>query len=178
MASTSSTSLISFETTTPPPGSSVLPRDAEVVSVEHGTGLEPEPPHLAAALVPDPVGRRPLPEVGDLEGDLARDAPQGQVGHRPVVVVTGALDEATAKGDRRVVLDIEEVRGAQMRVAVGLTGPDAGRVDLAPEGRAQRILAVELDLAVDVLEQASDPGDHRGGRGTRPRCGPARSSRS
>src|SRR5439155_21272928 len=62
--------------------------------------------------------------------------------------------------DLRVVVDVEEVGAAQMGVAGGLAGPEPGRVDLALEGRVEAAVPVELQLPVDVLEQAAHPGDH------------------
>src|SRR5665648_140636 len=47
-----------------------------------------------------------------------------------------------------------------MGVAGGLAGPDAGRVDLALKGRVEAAVEVELQLPVDVLEQAAHPADH------------------
>jgi DNA-binding HxlR family transcriptional regulator len=43
-------------------------------------------------------------------------------------------------------------------VAGGLARPVAGRVDLALEGRVEAAVPVELELPVDVLEQAAHPG--------------------
>jgi len=59
-----------------------------------------------------------------------------------------------------MVLDVEEVGAAQVGVAVGLAGPDPCRVDFALEGRVEAVVPVELQAAVDVLEQAADPGHH------------------
>src|SRR5205807_7784325 len=71
-----------------------------------------------------------------------------------------ALREAAGEGDLRVVLDIEEVGAAQVRVARSLAGPDPRRVDLALEGRFQAAVPVELELSVDVLEESAHPLDH------------------
>jgi hypothetical protein len=68
--------------------------------------------------------------------------------------------EASLERDLRVALDVEEVRAAQVVVAVLLARPDAGGVDLAAEAGGERLVQVELQLTVDVLEQPADPGDH------------------
>src|SRR5918992_1528961 len=47
-----------------------------------------------------------------------------------------------------------------MRVAGLLAGVEPGRIDLALERRARAALGVEVDPAVDVLEQAAHPSDH------------------
>src|SRR5579862_4252837 len=47
-----------------------------------------------------------------------------------------------------------------MLVALRFACPDPGSVDLACERGLEAAIPIELDLAVDVLEQAADPGDH------------------
>jgi hypothetical protein len=68
---------------------------------------------------------------------------------------SGAVGEPAREGDLRVVLDIEEIRAAQVLIARRLSRPDPGGIDLALEGRVKAPVPAELELAVDVLEQAA-----------------------
>src|SRR6266545_3554907 len=141
-------------------GQMVLPRHAEVVAVDRGRGREADPPQGAAVLLAHPVGRLPLAVVGHVQDHRPGDPPDGQVDAGLGVHVPGALDDVAGEGDPGMVLDVEEVGAAEVRVACLFAGPDPGGVDLAVEGRLQRTVPVELDRAVDVLEEAAHPGDH------------------
>jgi hypothetical protein len=110
--------------------------------------------------VADPERGLPLAPVGDVELDRACVAANRHVGQRLEIDVSRARDQAAAERELRVVLDIEEVGAAQMRVADGLAGPDLGRVGLPFERRLEAAVPVELELAVDVLEETPDPGHH------------------
>src|SRR6266540_2227471 len=141
-------------------GQMVLPRHVEVVAVDRGRGREADPPQGAAVLLAHPVGRLPLAVVGHVQDHRPGDPPDGQVDAGLGVHVPGALDDVAGEGDPGMVLDVEEVGAAKVRVACLFAGPDPGGVDLAVEGRLQRTVPVELDRAVDVLEEAAHPGDH------------------
>ena len=58
--------------------------------------------------------------------------------------VAGALREPAGERDLGMVLHVEEVRAAEVGVALGLAGPDRGGVDLAIERRRQPVVMVEL----------------------------------
>ena len=58
-----------------------------------------------------------------------------------------------------MILDVEEVCAAQVRVAVRLAGPDPGGVELAFEGGVEAVVPV-LQLAMDLLEQPAHPRNH------------------
>jgi hypothetical protein len=100
------------------------------------------------------------PEIENVERDRPRDAADRQLDLSLERRIRGALGETAAERDLRVVGDVEEVGAAQMLIAGRLAGPDARRVDLAFEGRVEAVVPVELELPVDVLEQAAHPGDH------------------
>src|SRR4051812_15269697 len=142
------------------PGELVLPRDAEVVPVDPGDRLEADPAQLALALVAEPERRRPLAEVVDIESDRAGDTADRQFHVALEGRAGGALGEAPAEADPRVMFDVEEVGAAQVLVALRLAAPEPGGVDLAREARIQTVGLVELECAVDVLEVAAHPGDH------------------
>jgi hypothetical protein len=59
-----------------------------------------------------------------------------------------------------VVLDVEEVGAAQVRVARRLAGPEPGCVDHALESGPHAVGQVEVDPAMDILEGPGDLGDH------------------
>ena len=58
-----------------------------------------------------------------------------------------------------MVLDIEEIGAAQMRVTLRIPGVEAGCVDLDPAGGARRSARVELRLATNGAESPSDGED-------------------
>src|SRR6185437_10143709 len=70
------------------------------------------------------------------------------------------LDAGALEGDLGVVGDVEEVVGAEVVVAVGVAGVDAGDVDLALEHRAGEVLLIELDRAAVGLERAARGRHH------------------
>src|SRR4051794_14969966 len=125
-------------------GSGVLDRrdvelELDLVRDEDATGLEGGVPADAPVLAVDgrgalepgaDVAEGVLRGAGGLEddGDRLGDALDGQVaGDGPVVAV--ALDAGGDEGDVGVGLVLEEVSGAQVRVAVGVAGVDAAALD-------------------------------------------------
>src|SRR5919198_3704584 len=115
-------------------GDLVLPGDAEVVSVDPGGRLEADPAHLALVLVSLPPRRLPLAEGDDVERDGPGHPTDRQLDLAFEGRAAGAICEPPVEGDLGVVLDVEEVRAAQMGVARRFAGPDPRRVDLALEG--------------------------------------------
>src|SRR6266511_312153 len=111
-------------------GQIVLPRHVEVVAVDRGRGREADPPQGAAVLLAHPVGRLPLAVVGHVQDHRPGDPPDGQVDAGLGVHVPGALDDVAGEGDPGMVLDVEEVGAAKVRVACLFAGPDPGGVDL------------------------------------------------
>ena len=138
----------------------VLPRDAEIVPVDSGARLEPDPAHLAAVHVPLPPRRQPLPGVHDVERDGLSGAPDREGGLALELVVPGALGEAPVECDLGVVLGVEEISASQMGVALGLARVEAGQRDGPPERGLQAGLPVEVHLAVNVLEESPHQRDH------------------
>src|SRR5262249_48059202 len=79
----------------------------------------------------------------------------GQVA-RHLVAVLDRLDGGALEGDRRELLDVEEVGAAQVVVALLVGGVDA----LGLDGHAERALAgvpVDREVAGEVVEPAVDP---------------------
>ena len=62
--------------------------------------------------------------------------------------------------DLGVMLDVEKVRGLEMGVARRLAGVQRPRVERHLDRAAVGLLAVELQLAVHVLDMAPHEGDH------------------
>src|SRR5207248_3216902 len=95
-----------------------------------------------------------------LQRHLARLAVQRQLSDHAEAVPAARLDAGAGEGDGRVLLDVEEVGRAQVRVALGVAGGNRGRVDLGPDGRAARVVGDVQDSAADAGEAALDGGDH------------------
>ena len=130
------------------------------MAVDPGGGLEADPAQLALVLAVGPERRSPLTQRLDVEADGSGGAADRQLDLARERGRAGALGEAALERDRGVVVDVEEVRAAQVRVALRLAGPDPGGVDLAFEGRVQALVPVELEPSVDVFEQAAYLGEH------------------
>ena len=143
-----------------PTGEIVLPGDAEVVAVDPRRGLEADPAHLPLVLAALPPGGLPFVDVGDVERDRAGHVADRQLDLALERGLGGALGKAAAEADLGVVLDVEKVGAPQVSIASGLAGPDPGSVDLPLEGGVEAVVPVELQPAVDVLEQPAHPGDH------------------
>ena len=77
----------------------------------------------------------------------------------PLVAV--ALDLGRDEGQLRVGLDVEEVAGPEVAVAVGGAGVDAAGVDGQVDPGGGRVRGVDGGGAVEVRERAADGGDHR-----------------
>src|SRR3954447_13419718 len=88
-------------------------------------------------------------------------AVDGEVTDQGVDVVFDLLHLGADEGDLRVVGDVEEVRGLEVRVTVGVAGVDALDVDLDLGPAVLGVLLVQEDLAAVDLEPAADGRDHR-----------------
>src|SRR5690606_37281033 len=58
--------------------------------------------------------------------------------------------------DLRVILDVEEVRGAQVRIPVRHAGVDAGGIDLHDDAGLVRVVLVDLDRPGKRLEATAN----------------------
>src|SRR5581483_2033283 len=75
------------------------------------------------------------------------------------VAVTGRLHRSRLEGHRRVLLDVEEVTGAQVRIPRGVTRVDAGHL----HGRGDRggeAVVGNVDLALELSEVAAHFAHH------------------
>jgi hypothetical protein len=99
--------------------------------------------------------------------------------------ILGGLDGRGVKADLGVLLDVEEVRRLQMRIAVLVTGVDAGHLDgagehggiaggvnralesteSAPHGGDSHVLDLEADAGMAGINGVSAAGDLGGGDG-------------
>ena len=140
-----------------------LDRDLDLLADEHAAGLErgvPDEPEVAAverglggeagAL----VAPRVLAGAGELgvEDHLALHAVQLEVA-RHAVARAGLLDPLRAEGELGVLRDVEEVRGAQVRVAVRHLRVDGGGVDAHVDRGAGEVLRVELDAPAHLAKR-------------------------
>src|SRR5690606_9489209 len=128
-----------------------LELEGDLLAHEHATGLERRVPGEAPVLAVDDHAALE-PEAGvaegvdggarvlEVEGDRAGRALDGEVAGHPVGRVVHHLDRGAAELDGRVVLHVEEVVAAQVRVAVGVAGVDAGGLDGDRQVGPRRVL--------------------------------------
>src|SRR3982751_5447741 len=129
------------------------PEQAEVLSIEGGRRDE------SGALVAPRVLRAAA--VLDVEDDLATDVADGEVARHAVALARQLLDPRAAKLHLREALDLEEIRRAEMRIALGHAGVDAGNIDGRFDGRLGEIAVVVQDqVAAEAAEAASNLRDH------------------
>src|SRR5262249_31176915 len=102
----------------------------------------------------------PLPQVVGIQRNRPRDPAECQSSADERLVWTHEPDRSADEGDLRKVLDIEEVGAAKVRVPIGLPAPYTPSVDLGLDPRGFWLGWIELEHAVDILEVASDMGDH------------------
>ncbi len=98
-----------------------LPVDAEVLAVDGARGGQAD----ALQVVGVDVGALEL----DVEIDGLGDALDGQVAGQDALVVAGDLGVGGDEGDLRVLLDLEEIAGADVAVTVGVAGVDGRGLD-------------------------------------------------
>src|SRR3954467_8464883 len=128
------------------------PVQAEVLSIEGGRRDEP------SALVAPRVLRAAA--VLDVEDDLATDVADGEVTRHAVALARHLLDSRAAKLHLREAFDLEEIRRAEMRVALGHAGVDAGDIDGRFDGRLGEIVVVQDQVAAEAGKAASNFGYH------------------
>ena len=124
IAETSNSSLIFSETSTPPVSSAAFQ-------------VRPQSLRLIAVLPSKPTRRLPKgslaePVCSNVDGDRLGDALDGQVAGDDPVVASSRSTLGGDEGDLGVVLDVEEVGGDQVAVAVGVAGVDAGGAGWSP----------------------------------------------
>src|SRR5947208_2105964 len=126
---------------------------APVAAVDGRLAFEARP-----EIAPGVVGR-----AGELEVD--RDgialAVDREVTDEGVDIVVNLRDLRRGELDAGVDLDIEEVRAAQVRVAILVSGVDAVGIDRDADAAVVQVLLVEIDLAAVDLEVAADVDHHR-----------------
>src|SRR5260370_33918162 len=107
-----------------------------------------------------PPRRLPLTQVGNLERDLPRDAANRQVGAHQILARAEQLNLIPTESDLRMLLHVQEVCAAKVRVAIGLAAPEIARVNLDRDSRVLGMLGIESQRAPYVLEVPADAGDH------------------
>src|SRR5688572_765478 len=130
----------------------LVPGESEIATVDRGRGAEPKTlstPRIASAAF-----------IVRLENDFARDIANRQLASDTVAVVVDALDAGASERDGGVLVDLEEIRRAQVGVTLLLARVDARRGDLGFDRRAREIRLVERDRAAHVGEAPADGGDH------------------
>ena len=124
----------------------LVPVDAELFPVDRRLGVE------AVAL--GAVGTGPRTEEGDVHHDRLLDAVHVQhAAHlRGLLLLVDVRHLRALEGDLRVLLDVEEIRGAEVLVALLVVGVDARGIDRAVDRALLRRVGIELDLAVELVE--------------------------
>src|SRR5713226_2530791 len=111
----------------------IIPVDAEIVAVDPGLGDE-SGPHPRTLIYPFsvllfPPRRSPLAEVVDLELHLARHPSDRQRASQDVVVRADNFYLIACECDPWVMLDIQKISAAEMRVTLRLSRPDCSGID-------------------------------------------------
>src|SRR6266496_4456160 len=129
-----------------------VPGQSEVVAVDRGPGIEGD--NLPAHGI--------LPTSGELgvQHDLACDAADGQIPDHLRMVAAQQLHAGALERDRGVTLDIQEIGGLQVIVAILYPRIQAWRIDLHFHRRAGWIGLVQDDGAAHALEVPLDRRKH------------------
>ena len=162
---------MTFSLTATPPGRAgdrAVEGDAVVHPVDHRGRREAR---AGAA-----VGVRA--EAGDLkvERDRPGDALEGEVALKDEAFLA-ALEGGGREGHRRVLLDLEEVGAADVRVALLLAGVDRGQVNRGRDRRGQWVFGGD-DRALELVEAAAHLLIIMCRQRNDTRSGPGRSSRA
>src|SRR5687768_11840344 len=95
----------------------LVPGESEIATVDRGRGAEPKTlstPRIASATF-----------IVRLENDFARDVANRQLAGDTVAGVVDALDASASERDGGVLVDLEEIRRAQVGVTLFLPRVDA-----------------------------------------------------
>src|SRR5262245_28624570 len=132
---------------------SLVPGESEVLAVDRRRAVESRP--LLA------VGALPLAEEARVEDNRARHAVKREVSaHFPFFAARIDVARPRAlEGDLRKLFGVEEVRGAQMAVALLDVGVDAGGIDRSLHLGLGGALFVIDDLALEHLEAPGHGGE-------------------
>src|SRR5262249_41077188 len=85
----------------------------------------------------------------------------GQVADDAEFAARITLDPLAGEMHRRKFLDVEEIGGTKMVVALFLSRIDRRDVDRDVDGRLRRIRLIELDRSGDAPEATARGGDHQ-----------------
>jgi hypothetical protein len=96
----------------------------------------------------------------DVECHRLGNAADGEIAVDEILVAAASDDVGALEGDLRVVGGIEEVVGAKVIVAIGVSRVDAGHVDLPFKRRLGEIAGVETDLAVELSKLTANRRHH------------------
>src|SRR5690606_4100341 len=129
-----------------------IPVDAPVLAVDLGGAFEPD------------AGVAPRVDGGtgelDVEGDRSGLAPDGEIARYLVSIVALVLDPGRLEADLGILVHGEEVVAAEVGVPVLAAGVDRLGLDRDLTARAGGLLTVELERALELVEVATDLGDH------------------
>src|SRR5690606_7621031 len=97
----------------------------------------------------------------EVEGDGLGDTTDRQVSGDPVdVLVVGQLDAGRLEADLGMLVHGEEVAAPQVSVPICVAGVDRGDLDDQLGGRLGRVVAVDVEGPLELIEAAPHLGDH------------------
>src|SRR5262249_20033975 len=97
---------------------------------------------------------------GHGQGQVAGDAPQRELAGHVVTVIRTFLNPRAHEADLRMVLGVEEVPAAEMRVAILLACVNARGLDLELHRRPLDMLAIEKHDSAEAREPAPGSAQH------------------
>src|SRR5215813_737255 len=137
-----------------------VPVDAEVFSVDPRRGEKAGARLGSFVDTVLPPWCFPLTQEAHVEGHWPGNAPDGELSGHSSFIRTDELEALARESNGRVVLDIEEVSALQVSVSGCLSAPEAGRVDRGLDGGGFRMVWIEVESSVNVLDEAAHAGHH------------------
>ena len=120
---------------------------------------ETEEQDLLAGLLASQQGKACASALFDLQRHWTGYAGDREI-TRDTEIVARALDLGALEGDRRILLDVEEVGRTKMRVTFLITSVEARRVDGHVDLRRGRVVVLDCDRAVHIPEMTANRRDH------------------
>ena len=99
-----------------------------------------------------PPGCLPLPQIADIQSDLARYSSDRQIAGHLVIVLADQLHSMTAESYPRVLLNIKKVAASQVGIACRIAGPKRRGIDYHFNRRGFRVRRIEVERAVYIFE--------------------------
>jgi hypothetical protein len=105
-------------------------------------------------------GRAALAQIADVQGHGAGHPANRQIARHAVLMPGHRHHARGAEQDPWMLRHVEEVRAAQVVVAPGLTRPERRGIDARLGPRVLRVVGIEFERPLEVLEGPPDERDH------------------